>query len=449
MRSLGFRLTVAAGLVLVIFIAASAFALERAFRDSARSARQERLLAQVYLLMAGAEVNETGRLTLAEDPPEPRLGLVGSGLYASIVDGAGKSVWHSRSTLAATPPSTPTLAPGTQRFETVVAPDGASCFVQSFGVRWATPGGAYPFTFSVAENLDAFERQLGVYRRSLLGWLGGMGLLLLGAQWLTLRWGLRPLRQVADELTALEDGRQSQITGHYPTELQRLASNLNTLLKHERTRQQRYRDTLADLAHSLKTPLAVLRGALREGSADANHASLVDAQVERMDRIVGYHLRRAATSGRPAIGAAHQARPLVERLLAALRKVYIDKTVDVELSIDSALQFRGDEGDLMEAVGNVLDNAFKWCQSRVRVSATLENGAFRLTVEDDGPGIDDAEVRRALERGARIDASVPGHGLGLAVSRDIVESCDGTIAITRSSLGGAAVTLRFTAGGSR
>jgi two-component system sensor histidine kinase PhoQ len=448
MRSLGSRLTLAAGLVLAIFIAASAFALERAFRDSALGARQERLLAQVYLLMAGAEVTDAGQLTLTEDPPEPRLGLVGSGLYASILDGAGKPVWQSRSTLAAAAPAPPMLSPGTQRFETVVAPDGSRRFVQSFGVRWTTPAGAYPFTFSVAENLDAFERQLGVYRRSLLGWLGGMGVLLLLVQWLTLRWGLRPLRRVADELTALEDGRQSQITGDYPTELQRLTSNLNTLLEHERTRQQRYRDTLADLAHSLKTPLAVLRGALREGNADANQAAVVDAQVERMDRIVGYHLQRAATSGRPAIGAAHQARPLVERLLAALRKVYADKAVEVDVTIDAALQFRGDEGDLMEALGNLLDNAFKWCKSRVRVSAAQDHAEFTLTVEDDGPGVAEAQVLRVLERGARADQSVPGHGLGLAVSRDIAESCGGTIAIGRSALGGAAVTLRFPNAGS-
>jgi two-component system sensor histidine kinase PhoQ len=358
-------------------------------------------------------------------------------------------VWHSRSTLAGDRPATPALAPGTHRFETVAAANGESHFVQSFGVRWATPHGAWPFTFSVAENLDAYEHQLGVYRRSLLGWLGAMGLLLLVAQWLTLRWGLRPLRRVADELTALEDGRQSQITGDYPTELQRLASNLNTLLVHERTRQQRYRDALADLAHSLKTPLAVLRGTVREGNSDANQAAVVDAQVERMDRIVGYHLRRAATAGRPAIGAAREARPLVDRLLAALRKVYGDKAVVVEVSIDPAAPFRGDEGDLMEALGNVLDNAFKWCRSRVRVSAGSDAAGFRLTVEDDGPGIAAVAAQRVLERGVRMDPSVPGHGLGLAVSRDIAESSGGTIAIARSVLGGAAVTLRFPAGAGR
>jgi two-component system sensor histidine kinase PhoQ len=449
MRSLGFRLTLAAGLVLAIFIAASAFALERAFRDSARSARQERLLAQVYLLMAAAEVDDAGRLALSDDPPEPRLGLVGSGLYASIIDGGGNVVWHSHSTVAANLPATPVLTPGAQRFGTVAAQDGESYFVQSFGVRWSTPRGAYPFTFSVAENLESFERQLGVYRRSLLGWLGAMGVLLLVAQWLTLRWGLRPLRQVADELTALEDGRQSRITGDYPTELQRLASNLNTLLVHERTRQQRYRDTLADLAHSLKTPLAVLQGSVREGGIEADKASVVEAQVDRMDRIVGYHLQRAATAGRPGLGAAHEVRPLVERLLAALRKVYAEKAVDIETSIDAALQFRGDEGDLTEALGNLLDNAFKWCRSRVRVSAVAEGATFRLIVEDDGPGIDEAQAQRVLERGARADESVPGHGLGLAVSRDIAESCGGSILIAHSELGGAAVTLRFPTSGGR
>lgn len=449
MRSLGFRLTLAAGLVLAIFIGASAFALERAFRDSARSAREERLLAQVYLLMAAAEVDAQGRLTLAGDPAEPRLGLVGSGLYGFIVDGAGNTVWRSHSSVAAEAPRGPVLGAGTRRFDTVADDDGRDYFVQSFGVRWATARGAYPFTFTVAENLDAYERQLGIYRRSLLGWLGAMGLLLLAAQWLTLRWGLRPLRRVTDELTALESGRQSRIAGAYPTELQGLVSNLNTLLAHERTRQDRYRHALADLAHSLKTPLAVLKGAARgTDGRDAARAD-IDAQVERMDRIVGYHLRRAATAGRPAIGMAHDVSPLAARLVAVLRKVYADKPVDVEVIIDDALQFRGDDGDLTEALGNLLENAFKWCRARVRISAVEEGGVLRVTVEDDGPGIPEAHARQLAERGVRMDQSVPGHGLGLAVSRDIAESCGGSIAIARSKLGGAMVTLQFTTDPSR
>lgn len=443
MRSLGFRLTLAAGIVLVTFVALSAFALERAFRDSARSARQERLLAQVYLLMAAAEVDDAGQLTFAGDPPEPRLGLLGTHLYAAVIDGSGKMLWHTQSALADMPSANPPLAPGTQRFGAITTAAGDEYFVQSYGVRWSTPGGAYPFTFSVGEDLEAYDLQLGVYRRSLLGWLGAMALLLLVAQWLTLRWGLRPLKRVADELTALESGRQARIAGEYPTELQGLTSNLNTLLAHERSRQQRYRDALADLAHSLKTPLAVLRGTARSADSDADKASVVEAQVEQMDRIVGYHLQRAATAGRPGIGAAVAVHPVAQRLLHALTKVYADKAIETEIAIDPGLQFRGDEGDLIEALGNVLDNAFKWARSRIRVSATADRTGLHVTVEDDGPGIAEAEVSRVLERGVRADETVPGHGLGLAVSRDVAASYGGSIGIGRSVLGGAAVTLRF------
>lgn len=443
MRSLGFRLTFAAGTVLVIFVALSAFALERAFRDSARSAREERLLAQVYLLMAASEVDDTGRFSFADDLLEPRLGTVGIGLYAAVVDGAGKPVWHTHSALADEPALNSAVAPGARRFDQVETASGDSYFVQSYGVRWTTPSGAFPFTFIVAEDLEAYDRQLGIYRRSLLGWLGAMGVLLLAAQWLTLRWGLRPLKRVADELTALESGRQTRITGEYPKELERLTSNLNTLLVHERTRQQRYRDALADLAHSLKTPLAVLRGAMHGNDTEAAKAAVVDTQVEQMDRIVGYHLQRAATSGRPVIGAAIAVRPVVDRLMGALAKVHADKAVTAEIAIDPALQFRGDEGDLTEALGNVLDNAFKWCRSRVHASAATADGNLELLVEDDGPGIVEDEAQRVLERGVRTDETMPGHGLGLAVSRDVAASYGGSIHIGRSALGGAAVELRF------
>ena len=443
MRSLGFRLTFAAGTVLVIFVALSAFALERAFRDSARSAREERLLAQVYLLMAASEVDDTGRFSFADDLPEPRLGTVGIGLYAAVVDGAGKPVWHTHSALADEPALNSAVAPGARRFDQVRTTGGDRYFVQSHGVRWTTPSGAFPFTFIVAEDLEAYDRQLGIYRRSLLGWLGAMGVLLLAAQWLTLRWGLRPLKRVADELTALESGRQTRITGEYPKELERLTSNLNTLLAHERTRQQRYRDALADLAHSLKTPLAVLRGAMHGADTEAAKAAVVDTQVEQMDRIVGYHLQRAATSGRPVIGAAIAVRPVVERLVSALAKVYADKAVTAEIAVDPTLQFRGDEGDLTEALGNVLDNGFKWCRCRVHASAATADGNLVLLVGDDGPGIAAAEAHRVLERGVRTDETMPGHGLGLAVSRDVAASYGGSIHIGRSALGGAAVELRF------
>jgi two-component system sensor histidine kinase PhoQ len=268
-----------------------------------------------------------------------------------------------------------------------------------------------------------------------------MALLLLVAQWQILRWGLSPLRRVADELTRLEQGQQESIAGDYPTELRRLTDNLNTLLTHERAQQKRYRDALADLAHSLKTPLALVRSALSKARPEAELARALTEQVERMDRIVSYHLQRAATSGRTGLATPQPVRPAVERMLKALAKVRAEKQIETEMAIDADVRFRGDEGDLLELLGNVLDNACKWCRSKVRVSAAVSEGRLSLTVEDDGPGIPDADVERVLQRGMRADQSVPGYGIGLAVTRDIVEAYGGRILIERSALGGAAVTL--------
>jgi two-component system sensor histidine kinase PhoQ len=445
MRSLNARITVGAAAVVAVFVALSAFALERAFRDSARGARQERLLAQVYLLMAAAEVDSGGRVSLADGPSEPRLDLPASGLYAQIVDGENNVVWRSRSALGVELPPVAALPAAQQRFGEFFAGDDNGYFVQSFGVRWRAGDQTHPLTFAVAEDLKPFRQQINLYRRSLWTWLGAMALLLLAAQWAILRWGLAPLRRVADELTRLEQGRQQQITGRYPTEVRRLTENLNDVLAHERAQQKRYRDALADLAHSLKTPLALIRAALQEAQSPASLARPLDEQVRRMDQIVAYHLQRAAASGRSVLAVPQVVRPVAERVARALAKVHSAKNVQAEVVVDAGLRFRGDEADLTEMLGNLLDNAFKWCRGKVRISAALSESTLALTVEDDGPGIAEADVEQLGRRGARADQSVPGHGIGLAVTRDIAEAYDGRIAIARSALGGAAVTLTLPA----
>jgi two-component system sensor histidine kinase PhoQ len=130
-------------------------------------------------------------------------------------------------------------------------------------------------------------------------------------------------------------------------------------------------------------------------------------------------------------------------MIGALSKVYADKAVESEIAVDIDLRFRGDEGDLIEMLGNVLDNAYKWCNKRVRVSAALSEGHLAIQVEDDGPGIADADAQRVLQRGVRADQSVPGYGIGLAVTWDIVEAYEGEIRIATSALGGACVTLHL------
>jgi two-component system sensor histidine kinase PhoQ len=394
--------------------------------------------------MAAAEVSPDGSLRIAGQSTEPRMDLPDSGLYASIVNGKGVTVWRSRSGLALDLPQTPALAAGRQAFREITW-DGVDYLVKSYGINWNTGNGSYPFTFSVIEDSSAFEQQLAVYRRSLWTWLGALAILLLVSQWSTLRWGLAPLRKVSSELNRLEAGEQQAIAGRYPSEVQRLADNLNAVLLHERKQQQRYRNALADLAHSLKTPLALMRGLARGSTGDAAlpEARAIEEQVDQMDRIIGYHLQRAAASGRSALSSPLELDPVVKRVIAALRKVYSEKQLDISTAIDSNARFRGDEGDLTEILGNLLDNACKWARRAVRISAHTSKGFLQLCVEDDGPGIGSADAARVFDRGTRTDEKVPGHGIGLSVVREIVEAYGGTANIDTSELGGARIDLQL------
>lgn len=447
MRSLQARVTWAAALVLLVFVALTSLALEQAFQASARSAREERLLGQLYLLMAAADSEGEG-LTLPRDLAEARFSLPESGLYAQVSDAEGKAVWRSTSALGQDVPFDARLGPGVRRFHQATDAEGRGYFVEGFGVTWSIGPVPRGYTFSVAEDLGPYEEELARFRVSLFGWLGAMALLLLVALLLALRWGLAPLRRVADEVAAVEAGRQERLHGDYPAELRALTGNLNALLAHEAARQARLGNALADLAHSLKTPLAVMRAALGEGGASGNGpppaASLAE-QIRRMDEIVAYQLERAR--GRPAatLSPPIPLAPAVERLLAALTKLHAGRELNLGLDLEPGLAFRGAEGDLLEVAGNLLDNAFKWCRTRVRVGARREAGLLVLRVEDDGPGIPAGLALSLGERGARADLSAPGHGIGLAVVREICQAYGGDLAIASSPLGGALVRARLRA----
>ncbi len=428
--SLHLRLQLTAAAVLLIFVVLTALALERAFGDSAQASMEERLMAQLYLLMAATEVDAQGQLQLPERLSEARLGQPASGLYARI-DSPSASLWRSPSTLGVDPMPQPQGHEG-QHF----ARQHDVLFAATLWVQWEHDSGSLPLAFTIAEDSHYYQAQMGQYRRSLWGWLGAMALLLLLALGAAISWGLRPLRRVATEIRAIENGRQQGLHGHYPREIRQLSDNLNTLLQHERAQQSRYQHALADLAHSLKTPLAVLRS-LPERPA------LLDEQVQRMDHIVQYQLQRAATAGRSALAQPIPLRPSIERLLKTLNKVYREQPRQVELALPEGARFRGDEGDLLELLGNLLDNAYKWSRTRIRIEAYCSDGQLHLTIEDDGPGIAAEQVAQVLHRGSRLDENTPGHGIGMAMVQDIVAAYGGQLHFERSALGGAAFRLQL------
>jgi two-component system sensor histidine kinase PhoQ len=260
--------------------------------------------------------------------------------------------------------------------------------------------------------------------------------LLLLAQLLLLRWALAPLRGVAQEIRRIEDGRQARIEGNYPSEITGLTENLNTLIEQERVRQTRYKEALSFLAHSLKTPLAVLRGALSE---PARLPAAVQQQVKRMDDIVQHQLGRAAAGGATRFAPPILVGPILERIRDALGKVYADKGLALAVDCPADLAWRIDEGDLFEMMGNLMDNAAKWARQRVQVTVTRERAALRISVDDDGPGFTDTE--KVLQLHVRADERVPGHGVGLAVVNDLVASHHGELKLGRGGLGGGQVQV--------
>lgn len=430
------RLMVGAAVVLLAFMAAAGVALQRAHADGVRAAHYARLQSTVYLLLAGAELDAAGALVMPTEFAEPRLSLPGSGLYASIANVARGETWQSASTLGLTPPFDANVPVGEWRYDTVQASTG-TFLTASYGVRWAVQGRAgVRLVLSVVESSAAFDRETRGFQATLWAWLGGAGLLLLLSQTLLLRWGLAPLKQVAQEIARIESGEQAQVQGRYPTEIAALTGNLNTLIQQERVRQTRYKEALSYLAHSLKTPLAVLRSALGQPE---QLADTVAQQVSRMDHIVQHQLGRAGASGATRFAPWLALAPVVGRIRDSLAKVYADKQLAFTVDCPLELTWRMDEGDAFEMLGNVLDNAAKWAAKRVNVRLWREDGALHIRVQDDGPGFTDTQA--VLQLHVRMDEKVPGHGVGLAVVNDLVASYEGTLVLGASAWGGAQVDV--------
>jgi len=451
MRSLHTRLLLAATLVLAGFIGATGLTLDKAFRVSARASMQERLQSYIYALLAATGEDERGRMVTPRKIPEPRFSKPDSGLYAVIAGPDGGPLWRSVSLAGRSVDIVQQQAPGQREFRQFTRAD-TDLYAISFGVAWVDSASAEElYTFAVAEDTAAFEEQIDSFRKTLWSWLGAMAVVLLLAQGLILRWGLRPLRTVESDLQRIEQGRAEHLTGIYPKELTGLTSSLNSLIEHIKRVQTRYRNSLDDLAHSLKTPLALLQSFSERTAAESGQEHrLVREQVERMDEIIEHQLQRAAVSGRATLACAVPLQPVLERLLRSLDKVYRDKQVDVSRDLDPAATFYGDEADLTEALGNLLDNAYKYCSSQVRVyvrskSKAASGHGLEISIEDDGHGIDPGMIDTVLQRGKRMDETVPGHGIGLSMAREIIAVYGGELTIGSGGLSGALVRVHFDA----
>lgn len=447
MRSLSGRLLASVSLLLIVFFGLTIAVLDLLFRDLSERSIGELLDAQLIALLAVSETDDHRNPQPAGPLAEARLRQPGSGLYAVIRAQDGTLIWRSPSLLGRETSLGRTFTGSERHIERQRLDDGSEVMTLSAPIDWEVEAGvSRPYVFSVATSVAPYEAQLHRFRQQMFGWFLGLLLLLLGSLALLLRWALQPVRRIEREIREVEGGSRTALTDVQPTELRGLAANMNTLLASERRRVEHYRNTLGNLAHSLKTPLAVIRSTLSSGGAPV-HSNVIDQQVGRMDAIVQHQLRRAAAAGGAAVGQAGvDMAPVLNELRAAMSKVYAHKDLIIEVDVPDEVRFGGDRGDLFELSGNLLDNACKWCRSRVRLSArreldTLGRVRVRLAIEDDGAGVAPGDRERILERGTRADEHVDGQGLGLAMVREIVALYGGEITIGDSTLGGARIEV--------
>ncbi len=449
-RSLSARLLASASVLLIVFFGITIAALDIVFRNLSEQTMRDRLDGQLLALITASEEDSEGWLQPTPAKTEERLHNPGSGLYGEIMRSDGYPSWRSNSLTGTGLDFKTNLRSGERVYVQLRRADGAPVRALSRAIEWQFEDGVTrTFVFSVAEDLDPYYRSLATFRGRLFGWFGVLMLLLLGSFALLLRSVLSPLRRVEREINAIEMGNLTELGSGYPRELLGITANLNALLRSERERLARYRNTLGNLAHSLKTPLAVMRNVLGNPQVRALPAAQqLDEQVSRMDDLVKYQLKRAAVSGGTGLGTAPvDVKENLESLRAALLKVYAERDIACELEVDDGCMFFGDREDLTEIAGNLLDNAFKWTRSTVRLRAQRLVGAharregLKLIVEDDGPGVPMEQREHVLARGARLDERVSGQGIGLSVVRELVGLNGGSVTIDDSPLGGARVEV--------
>ena len=463
--SIHLRLLGASLVILPLFLGMTGWVLDRAFADYQLDSQRESMRLQQLLLAKAADWDGSNWTFSGLD--EPRLGLLNSGLYAFVISPGGAIAWHSPSADLMGALQRPAVAVaelvsalglagagiGENRFGECALDTAYFCY--STRVGWGSSGPESIFLIIQSQQLVIAARQ--AWRTNLL-WLSlAVAALLLLAQSLIFRWGLAPLRRIATAIKLLEKGEQDQLDGPYPDELMPLTDNINILLASERRRRERVRNTMDRLTHVLKTPLMLMRNST---DSDGEFRSVAQEQVTRMLGIVEGELARARLDGRAAdiLGKPVVVAPVLQRIVDAYRRLprrNVETVGQGELTIDTsglsgAAVFHGEERDLQDLFGSILENSLKYCRSHIEVSAQMQAQSGRdwlqLTVGDDGEGIPPGGAGQILQRGARADTASVGQGLGLSIVVEIISAYGGSLHTGRSAAGGALFVIKLPGG---
>jgi signal transduction histidine kinase len=444
--SLSLRLLAGTLAWLLLTIGVAAWGLRGLFQEHVTQQLQAQLVTILDTLSAAVSVTPDGKVEVAPIAGDARLAKPLSGLYWQI-DRLGdapqaavvrsRSLWDQVLALPAGPD-----APPAARDQVLRLHDAKGGALLAIARRLQLPDDEAPPLRLVAAADEALVAEpIGRFTRLMLLALGVLGLGLATAVAVQLQLALRPLATLRRHLAAVRRGEATQLEGGFPTELQPLVNEFNHVLGANAAMVQRSRTQAGNLAHALHTPLAIMANAA--GDDRGALAQLVREQTAAARRQVDYHLARArAAAAVRATGLRTPVLPPLQALLRTMQRLHADRALSFELAA-SALDgnFRGEEQDLYELLGNLIDNAGKWARSRVRVDVQRDGGHLCFTVDDDGPGIPARERERMFERGVQLDEQRPGAGLGLDIVRELAHTYDGRIEAQPSPLGGLRMRL--------
>ena len=415
--------------------------------DRVLDARTADELDRTAKLIAGrVGLAQDGRPTLAREPPDPRFATPYGGLYWQVEAGTqvlrSRSLWDrsldlGRSEAGATTPAT----------VDATGPDGGRLLAVVRPLEIGPPGAETGLRVVVAEDRRSLAASRTTFLRLLVPALAALFVVLTLAMWLFVHRALAPFRLLQADLLAVHTGARTRLPEHFPDEVRPLVADLNRLLDAQERALVRARDAAADMAHGLKTPLAVL-DALARRTRPAEPG--LSAEIAEQARAMGGQVERALARARIAATADLRRRtcqiaPVTERLVATMRRLPEGGSLDWAVAVPDTLAYPGEEGDVMELLGNLLDNARKWAHRRVRITGEAGPGWRRLAVEDDGPGMSAAAIA-GIGRGQRWDESRPGTGFGIAIARDVAEAAGAQLDFGRSELGGLRAELRWPEG---
>jgi len=448
-RSLAFRVVAFSTVWAIVALIVIFTLITTLYRQASERGFDSLLSAHLFNLISSVGISDNGELTGSPDLGDLRFSEPNSGWYWSVLP-ASEGVTgerHSSSMTEDIPSPSAAEVPFNTSFQRTYTTDGLNGEkLQVFESEFVLDARNHVARFRVMGNETELEAEISAFQRRLLTYLSLFGVGMISINAIAILFGLQPLRRVRDALAMVREGTAQRLTGHFPVEIEPLANETNALIENNKRIVERSRTQVGNLAHSLKTPLAVL---VNEGRALGGAKGLLIAeQTTSMQKQIEHYLQRARVAAqRDSVVYRTPVAPLVERLVRVMQK--LNPRTNLSLSTpDEPILFAGEREDLEELLGNLLENAMKWAESAVRVSvrctpADRAAERFDIDIEDDGPGIPEEKAREAVKRGRRLDETKPGTGLGLAIVADLVNEYDGTLGLERSSLGGLRATVRL------